>query len=286
METIKNLIIPLYNEDPIRFTRLILAIIGCSLFVLWIFADSVLYDVKEKRKEKMRRKGIYFRELPISGIEIEFVSSYEDIGVPRRKRKRGKKNIIFLKYIIKKKREPDVKKIVPSQLENKKRIIEMTKDILSFISQNEICLFARSEGVYNHRNEDITTEDDEKNRSFCLDAYALWEKEKVNELVKTRNAVMNFNGQTVALYGISGAEIEKGYEIFVPNISAGKLYEMTLTELLRFCEPKNCKLQVRCRGCAYAFSDEEGYKKKDILKAIRSAAKKRGYKIKFKKGGR
>ena len=285
MSLIKDLTTALCNANS-RFTYLVFAVIGCSLFVLWILAVGVLHNIKEKRKDRIRRKGIYFKELPISGIEIDFVSSYEDIGKPRRKRTRGKKNIILLNYIIKKKREPDVGKIVPSQLENKKRIKEMTKDILSLVPQNEICLFARTEGVYNHRNEAIVTDKDERNRSFCLDACALWEKEKVNELVAARKAVMNFKGQTVALRGISKAEIEMGYEIFIPNESESKLYEMTLTELLCFCEPENCKLQVRCDGRAYAFSGEEGYRKKDILKSIRLAAKKRGYKIKIRKAGK
>ncbi len=146
-------------------------------------------------------------------------------------------------------RTPSAQEYENSLKANKQIKLDLFKTLISLIPKEEACL-AKKYG------------------DFRLDTEEEW--------LSGYGTITNVEGYTVAIIGADEKLAEYGYDIFVPKASADELSEMTLTELSKFYDEENCKLQIKENGSQIVFSDIEGYTAKDIIRAISEAAEKKG----------
>ncbi len=259
-----------HSLDPKKIcadTLFFLSPMLCFLFCFY-FSDMV----KNRREKYLKTKGRYFKELPIREAVIHL------------NKKDYVRNSISFNFKIKKKRERNAGNITIAKAENIKHKHKIFRGMVSLlIPSDEICLIARSASVYNRRNNGEIKAEEERNRSFRLDISYSWEKKKNEEWLGGENTVRNEAGEIIGVRGISEKTSELGYDIFIPKAEEEELLKMGSDELLKFCEPENCKLQVREGGSKISFSDIPGYTKADVIKAIKEAAEAQGIKVKIKK---
>ena len=154
-----------------------------------------------------------------------------------------------LLYKVKTKRTNSAEEYENSLKANEQTKVDIFKSVISLIPKEEICLV-------------------KKGGSFQMDA----EKEDISGYETIRNN----EGYTVALRGADEKLAERGYDIFIPKADAREITQMTVEELTKFCEEENCKLQIKENGREIVFSDIEGYKVSDIIRAISAEAEKKG----------
>ena len=204
-----------------------------------------------------------------------------DISLSRRKDR-----TVFLTCKNKKVRTRDANEVTKAIAENKKLIQEFVFDILSIIPKDELCMIARSGSIYKKSNSGEVQKSDGKERTFCIDASNSWEKKKNEAWLSRQRTLMNYGGHVIAIRGIDRETAMLGYDIYIPDADERELAASSLTELLRYCDAKNCKLQIKENGSAFTYSDKAGYTKADLVRKIKESAEKHGYKVKIKKKGR
>lgn len=154
-----------------------------------------------------------------------------------------------LLYKTKTVRTPSAQEYENSLKANKQTKLDLFRTVISLIPKEEAC-FAKKYG------------------DFRLEAEEEW--------LSGYETFTNVEGYTVAIRGADEKLAEYGCDIFVPKASADELSEMTLTELSKFYDEENCKLQIKENGSKIVFSDVEGYTETDIIRAISEVAEKKG----------
>lgn len=238
-------------------------------FLLYFLLWSKITDIHEKH---LRKKGIYYKELPIHEVDISF--------------SRRKDKTVFLTCKSKKVRTRDANEVTKAIAENKKLRQELLFDIFSIIPKDEICMIARSGSIYKKNDNGEMQKSDGKERTFCIDASNSWEKKKNGDWLSRQSTLMNYSGHVVAIRGIDRETAMLGYDICIPDADERVLSASSLTELLKYCDAKNCILQIKENGSAFTYSDKAGYTKADLVRKIKEAAVHHGYKVKIKKKGR
>ncbi len=264
-----------YREAAmIRRQKYLLSTLLLSTIPLWlVFITLVQAKLEERYKAHLKSRGIYYKEQPIEEIAIS----------PLKDKKARYKNTISLTCKMKKVRTRDANAVATAHAENKKRKQELFKEVTSIIPKEEICLIARSGSVYAKRNDGEIKPEEERDRSFRLDLSHSWEKKKNDEWLGEHETILNNQGYAIAIRGVDEKTAELGYDIFIPDADEQDLCKMSLTELLKYCDAENCKLQIRENGSVFAYSDIPGYTKADVVKAIKETAERHGYKVKIKK---
>lgn len=230
------------------------------------------FRIKEWHEEHLRKKGMYYKELPIHEV---------DISLSRRKDR-----TVFLACKNKKVRTRDANEVTKAVAENKKLRQELVFDILSIIPKDELCMIARSGSIYKKRDRGDIQKENGKERTFCIDASNSWEKKKNEAWLSRQRTLMNYSGNIVAIRGIDRETAMLGCDICIPDADEREISASSLTELLRYRDAKNCKLQIRENGRMFVYSDKAGYTKADLVRKIKESAEKHGYKVKRKKKGR
>lgn len=198
----------------------------------------------------------------------------------------SEENSISLAFKMKNVKTKDAKEAETSHANNQKLKLDICRAVAAKIPEDEICLVARSGSVYKRRDEGEIKPEDERARSFRLDLCHSWEKKKNDEWLAGYKTLKNKEGYIIGIYGADEKVIESGYEIYVPKAKEEELECMTLTELLKFCEAENCKMQIREKGSVYIFSEISGYTKEEATREIGSVAEKNGIKVKNKRKGK
>lgn len=236
----------------------------------WVFYMRIEAEIEERKFARKIVKGTYRKEHPI------------DTFVVKNERARNGRAILTITCSIKESLTPNADEYMASKAENKKRKLALHKELLKLIPRDELCLVARSASVYNKRKAGAIKPEEERDRSFRLDLSSSWEKKKNDEWLAEHNAVLNLQGYAIGIRGADEDIAERSYEVFVPDEDIQKVHQMSLDELLKFCEPENCKLQIRENGFTVVCSDSPGYTKQDIMKAIHRASEPFGIKVKTK----
>ena len=245
--------------------RYLLPTLLLSTIPIWlVLILPIRMKIKEKREAYLKARGTYLKEKPIKEMRICLSES------------------VRIAYKVEKAKTKDAEEYAKAAEENKALKKEIFGEIVSIIPREEICLIGRSGSVYAKRKDGEIKEEEERNRSFRLDVSTSWEKKRNDEWLKKQETVTNKAGQVIGIRGIDEETARLGYDIFIPKAKEEELKELSLTELLRYCEAENCKLQIREQGSVYIFSDVEGYTKEDVIGAIRKAAEERGIKVKVK----
>lgn len=264
-----------YREAAmVRRQRYLLPTLLLSTIPLWLVFVFLISDkIKNRREARLKARGIYYKELPIEEVIIS----------PLKEKRACCKNTISLTCKIKKVRTRDANAVASAHAENKRRKLELFKAVVSTIPRDELCLIARSGSVYAKRKDGEIKPEEERDRSFRLDLSHSWEKKKNDEWLAEHETILNNQGYVIAVRGVDERTAERGYDIFIPDADVRDLCKMSLTELLKYCEAENCKLQIRENGSVFTFSDIPGYTKADIVKTIKDSAERQGYKVKIKR---
>jgi len=257
-------------------------VIICSIPVVLLFLLIIDAEITGWYKDKMLKRGFYHKEFPIDKVEVNIADVYKKQKASKIK---GKKFSISLTYKPKKKYTRNANEAESSVRANKQIKSELSEYVIRKMAEGEVCLLVRSAGVYQKRDKGEITESEERERSFRLDTSYSWEKKKNDAWLEGLNTVTNNAGQIIGVRGIDEATLSLGYDIYIPDVSEEILRRMSLTEMLRFCDSENCKLQIKDRGNVFITSELAGFTKEDVIKTIMEAAEHRAIKAKIKNRG-
>jgi len=255
--------------------------IVCSIPVVLFFLLIIDAKITGWYKDKLIKRGFYHKEHPVDKLEISIADMHKkrkDLNI----RRKEKTLSVSLAYTAKKEYTRDARAAESSVKANMQIKKELSGYVIQKISEGEVCLLVRSAGIYQKRDSGEIAESEERDRSFRLDVGYSWERKKNNRWLDEQDKVINNAGQVIAVRGIDEATMALGYDIYIPRASEEELCSMSLTEMLRFCDAENCKVQIRDKGNVFIVSGHPGFTESDLTKTIQEAALQRGIKVKIK----
>ncbi|MBQ8003889.1 MAG: hypothetical protein IJ299_02225 [Oscillospiraceae bacterium] len=189
------------------------------------------------------------------------------------------------KEVIKNKNEAQV-----SRKANERLLLDFEKEAAAMLCGDNPCLFDRYGYVSEYKGEgEIADLSKHWDRSFCLGRdgkLALW--------LEGQEKIINKNGEIIGVRGIDENAVEqllhmhggkefKISEFVVPDIDEETLCRMSLTQLLLFCDIRNCKFKINNGTvppkCHFEFSEIPGYTGTEMCEKIKALAESKDKEI-------
>ncbi len=256
-------LVELRNETLAQRRPYVYAITICAFAIpiLFFIIVSISIKIESRREKKLLAKGTYHKELPIEEIEISLAEGERCFQIT------CKTETVLT---------PNAKEAEGAKKENKQKKLELFKGIVSdIVPKEEVCLLARTTNI------SALTEAG-RDDLFRLDVCPVWEKKRNEEWLSQYETIQDLEGHTIAIRGVDGQVIARGYDILIPKEDTARLCTMSGEELLKFCEAENCKLQIKEKGSIISFSETDGFTKEEVTEKIRRIAEEQGYKVELK----
>lgn len=242
--------------------------------------------------------GKHFKEHPMDTVTVKFCASelekHKDKKAGRKKEDYVPRLLVLgygcEKEVIKSKNEAQV-----SRKANERLLLNFEKEVAAMLCGDIPCLFDRYGYVNEYKGEgEITDLSKHWDRSFCLgrdSKLALW--------LEGQEKIVNKNGEVIGVRGIDDNAIEqllhmhgskefKVSEFVVPDIDEETLCKMSLTQLLIFCDLRNCKFKINNGTfppkCHFEFSETPGYTGTEMCEKIKALAESKRYKFRIIEG--
>lgn len=238
--------------------------------------------------------GLHLKEEPFDTLCLRYKYSMQEAESDFYRRGEYKKQYTLrgfrLEYEAKKIPAESLQEVCEAKRANEALLQKIEKEFAKKLCGNSPCLFDLYGYVFRYGAESHSLEFDEE-FTFRLDG-----KSEIERWLARQEKIENCEGYAIAVRGIDEdttdmlltMKSEKSHEVsalVIPNASEDELCKMTLKELVRFADVKNCKFRLSNenalrRKCYFEFSETAGYTKSDMEEKVRNFAERKGYSFK------
>lgn len=267
------------------------------LTAIYSICLGIIRFVRSCRLGVKDRFGLHLKEEPFDTLCLRYKYSMQEAESDFYHRKEYKKQYALrgfrLEYEAKKIPAENLQEVCDAKRANEALLQKIEKEFAKELCGESPCLFDLYGYVLRYGNEEHSLEFDEE-FTFRLDG-----KSEIERWLARQEKIENFQGYTIAVRGIDentadmllSMKSDKAYEVsalVIPNASEDELCKMSLKELERFADIKNCKFKLSnenalYRKCYFEFSENEGYAKTDMEEKARNFAERKGFLFKVEK---